>query len=62
MKSTHSPQGEGDAQRPLAEEIHEICGENVYLCYQCQKCASGCPVADYFDLSPNQLMRAIQLN
>jgi len=62
MKSTHSPQGEGDARRPLAEEIHEFCGENVYLCYQCQKCASGCPVADYFDLSPNQLMRAIQLN
>jgi heterodisulfide reductase subunit B len=46
----------------LAEEIGEICGENVYLCYQCQKCASGCPVADYFDLSPNQLMRAIQLD
>jgi heterodisulfide reductase subunit B len=46
----------------LAEEIRGICGENVYLCYQCQKCASGCPVADYFDLSPNQLMRAIQLD
>ncbi len=65
MKSTHSPhegQGEGVAQTPFAKEIGEICGENVYLCYQCQKCASGCPVADYFDLSPNQLMRAIQLD
>lgn len=65
MKSTHSlyeGQGEGVAHTPLAEEIREICGENVYLCYQCQKCASGCPVAEYFDLSPNQLMRAIQLD
>jgi len=60
--SPHKGQGEGAAQTPFAEEIHEICGENVYLCYQCQKCASGCPVADYFDLSPNQLMRAIQLD
>jgi heterodisulfide reductase subunit B len=65
MKSTHASherQGEGVIQTPLAEGIREICGENVYLCYQCQKCASGCPVADYFDLSPNQLMRAIQLD
>jgi len=65
MKSTYSPkvsQGEGVAQTPFAEEIREICGENVYLCYQCQKCASGCPVADHFDLSPNQLMRAVQLD
>ncbi|MCK5552563.1 MAG: 4Fe-4S dicluster domain-containing protein [Deltaproteobacteria bacterium] len=65
MKLAHSPhkgKGEAVARATLAEEIHEICGENVYLCYQCQKCASGCPVADYFDLSPNQLMRAIQLD
>jgi len=65
MESIHSPNEGGEkgaAQTPLAEEIQGICGENVYLCYQCQKCASGCPVADYFDLSPNQLMRAIQLN
>ena len=65
MKSTHSlheGQGERVVQTPFAEEIREICGENVYLCYQCQKCASGCPVAEYFDLSPNQLMRAIQLD
>jgi len=65
MKSVQSferAQGEGVAQTPLADEVRQICGENVYLCYQCQKCASGCPVADYFDLSPNQLMRAIQLD
>jgi heterodisulfide reductase subunit B len=63
MKSTHAPsEGEGVVQTSLPEQIHEICGENVYLCYQCQKCASGCPVANYFDLSPNQLMRAIQLD
>jgi heterodisulfide reductase subunit B len=45
----------------LAEMIKKECGENVFLCYQCQKCSSGCPVAEHFDLAPNQLMRAIQL-
>src|SRR3989337_2151803 len=44
----------------LAETIRKKCGENVFLCYQCQKCSSGCPVAEYFDLAPNQLMRALQ--
>jgi len=45
----------------LANQIMEECGENVYLCYQCKKCTAGCPVAAYFDLTPNQVMRAVQL-
>jgi len=45
----------------LAERIREEIGENVYLCYQCVKCTSGCPVAEYFDWQPNQIMRAVQL-
>ncbi len=62
IQSPGKGQGEEVAPIPLVEEVRQICGENVSLCYQCQKCASGCPVADYFDLSPNQLMRAIQLD
>ncbi|HET7011449.1 MAG TPA: heterodisulfide reductase-related iron-sulfur binding cluster [Anaerolineales bacterium] len=45
----------------LADRIRETTGENVYLCYQCVKCTSGCPLADHFDLAPNQVMRAAQL-
>jgi heterodisulfide reductase subunit B2 len=45
----------------LAERIREELGENVYLCYQCVKCTSGCPVSGYFDWQPNQIMRAVQL-
>ena len=44
----------------LAETIRKECGENVFLCYQCQKCSAGCPVVEHFDLAPNQVMRAIQ--
>jgi heterodisulfide reductase subunit B len=45
----------------LAWRIEEEIGENVYKCYQCIRCTSGCPLAEHFDLSPNQVMRAIQL-
>src|SRR3990172_6962616 len=45
----------------LARRIQEELGENVYLCYQCIKCTSGCPVGEYLDWQPNQIMRALQL-
>ncbi len=45
----------------LAHRIQSELGQNVYLCYQCIKCTSGCPMVEYFDWQPNQVMRAIQL-
>jgi heterodisulfide reductase subunit B len=45
----------------LARRIQEELGENVYLCYQCVRCTSGCPMGEYFDWQPNQVMRALQL-
>ena len=29
----------------LSKLIREECGENVYVCYQCERCSSGCPTA-----------------
>ena len=46
---------------PLGETVRACIGENVYSCYQCVKCTSGCPLADQFDLTPNQVMRSLQL-
>ncbi len=45
----------------LAKRVKKEIGQNVYLCYQCVKCTSGCPVAEFFDWQPNQIMRALQL-
>ncbi len=45
----------------LARRIQAKLGQNVYLCYQCVKCTSGCPLAAFFDWQPNQIMRAVQL-
>lgn len=45
----------------LAQRVREEIGQNVYLCYQCVRCTSGCPVAEFLDWQPNQIMRALQL-
>jgi heterodisulfide reductase subunit B len=45
----------------LAQIVQHELGQNVFLCYQCLKCTSGCPLAEHFDLMPNQVMRSLQL-
>jgi heterodisulfide reductase subunit B len=58
------PGAAASAAMPLAfgEAVRASIGENIYSCYQCIKCTSGCPLADQFDLKPNQVMRSLQLN
>ena len=45
----------------LSKAVRKETGSNVFRCYQCIKCTSGCPLADQFDLTPNQVMRSLQL-
>ncbi|MFQ6035952.1 MAG: 4Fe-4S dicluster domain-containing protein [Sedimentisphaerales bacterium] len=45
----------------FAEVIRQRSGENVFLCYQCRKCASGCPSRVFMDSTPTELMRYVQL-
>ena len=52
----------GDRRHPLAQAVEQETDSNLYLCYQCVKCSSGCPVAEYMDLLPHQVMRSIQFN
>lgn len=35
--------------------------QKIARCYQCGKCTAGCPVAYTMDLTPRQVMRALQL-
>jgi len=46
---------EADLARDLISK-----GENVFSCYLCGKCSSGCPLTDYYDFLPHQLMRLLQ--
>lgn len=43
------------------DKISSISGKNPYLCHQCGTCSSVCPVADYMDTPPHQVLRLIQL-
>jgi len=42
-------------------KVEEISGQNPFACYQCGKCAAGCPVAHHMDLTPVQVLRLLQL-
>lgn len=46
----------------LISQIKSVVGEEVNLCYQCEKCTSGCPAAVEMELAPAQIMHAAQLN
>jgi heterodisulfide reductase subunit C len=47
--------------KAFAKELAQRSGENVFLCYQCRKCASGCPNRQFMESSPAQFMRYAQL-
>ena len=47
--------------KAFAEEIAKRSGQNVFLCYQCKKCAAGCPSRMFMDKTPTELMRYVQL-
>ncbi|MFQ5419936.1 MAG: 4Fe-4S dicluster domain-containing protein [Anaerolineae bacterium] len=42
-------------------QVEKISGQNTNLCYQCSKCSAGCPMAEWMDLKPAQVMHAIRL-
>ena len=51
-----------ETARPLLEEVRERSGQDIYACYQCRRCAAGCPVGDATGfLTPDRLIRMISL-
>jgi heterodisulfide reductase subunit C len=57
MESTVTP----IASSTFLALIEERSGQKVKKCYQCGKCTAGCPAAFAMDLTPRQVMRALQL-
>ena len=45
----------------LAEAVMAESGQNVNVCFQCGKCAAGCPISYTMDYKPAQLIHAIRL-
>jgi heterodisulfide reductase subunit C len=46
----------------LIKEVEELCGENLYGCYQCGTCSAGCPFVDDMDLAPDEVIRYVILD
>jgi heterodisulfide reductase subunit B len=62
-KLTTTPQHhQQETTETLAQTIQRELGQNIFLCYQCVKCSSGCPLTEHMDMMPNQVMRAVQLD
>ena len=43
------------------EAVNVKSGANVLECYQCGKCVSTCPVSQYMDFPPREIMQMIKL-
>ncbi|MBF0506081.1 MAG: 4Fe-4S dicluster domain-containing protein, partial [Nitrospirae bacterium] len=43
------------------QEVMERSGQNLNACYQCRRCAAGCPVGDVTGVTPDRLIRMIVL-
>jgi heterodisulfide reductase subunit C2 len=45
----------------LAQEVAKRSGQNLNACYQCRRCAAGCPVGDDTGVTPDRLIRMVVL-
>jgi len=45
----------------LFNKIISISDRNPYLCYQCGTCTAVCPVNEFMDVKPHQMIRYLQL-
>lgn len=46
----------------LGQEVEELCGENLFGCYQCGTCSAGCPFIEDMDLAPDEVIRYVVLD
>ncbi len=47
------------ASQQLIDEVMRRSGQNLKACYQCRRCAAGCPVGEETGVTPDRLIRMI---
>ena len=45
----------------FAAGIKELHGVDANMCFQCRKCTSGCPLSEFMDMTPTQVIHAVRL-
>lgn len=50
---------EASVSKPLLEEVMKRSGQNLQACYQCRRCAAGCPVGEETGMTPDRLIRLV---
>jgi len=45
--------------RSIVDEVIKRSGQNILACYQCRRCAAGCPVGEETGMTPDRLIRLI---
>jgi heterodisulfide reductase subunit C len=48
--------------RGLKDAVEKISGVDLSVCFQCQKCSNGCPVAKLTKSRPSEIMRQLHLD
>lgn len=43
------------------EKLLKVVGENIYVCYQCGTCTGGCPVGEYMEYKPREVIVMLHL-
>ena len=51
----------GDRGDYFLNRIEGETGGNVSACYQCERCTNACPVSQFMDIKPHQVIRYVQL-
>lgn len=59
--STSSLEYSVETAKSFLKEVSDRSGQNLMSCYQCRRCAAGCPVGDETGLTPDRLVRMILL-
>ena len=54
------PAGKVEVNTGFLEEVARLSGQPLELCFQCQKCTSGCYLTQDGDYAPNEIVRLIQ--
>jgi len=55
MSHTHSE------VNTLSAKVEKLTSQTPHECYQCGKCSAGCPIRNYMEDAPNQVVRYVQL-